>query len=84
MKYMLLCNICGNKLFTDGKDLSGLSEVATAPTPKRGDGKSKETINQKKKLKCPQCGYLLHIVKLTPEKPKEDEDDKKEPPAILF
>ena len=83
MKYMLLCNHCGNKVFTDGKELGGLVEVPTAPIPKRGDGKNKETVNQKKKLKCPKCGYLLHIVKLTPE-PKEDKNDNKEPPTTLF
>lgn len=84
MKYMLLCNNCSNKVFTDGKDLSGLIEVAQAPLPKRADGKNKETINQKKKLKCPKCGYLLHIVKLTVDVPKTEELDKKEPPTTLF
>lgn len=84
MKYMLLCNHCNNKVFTDGKDLDGLVEVPCAAIPKRGDGKNKETITQKKKLKCPKCGYLFHIVKLTPEEPKVEKVDSKEPPTTLF
>jgi hypothetical protein len=84
MRYMLLCNHCNNKVFTDGKDLSNLVEVPTANIPKRGDGKSKETVEQKKKLKCPKCGYLFHIVKLAVDKPKTEEIDPQEPPISLF
>ncbi len=83
MKYMLLCQHCNNKVYTDGKDISGFTEVASAAIPKRGDGKSKEVINQKKKLKCPQCGYVFHIVKLVQEEPKPDQLNK-EPPTTLF
>jgi len=61
-----------------------LIEVPSAAIPKRGNGKSKEMVNQKKKLKCPKCGYILHIIKLAQEEPKENEVDKKEPPAPLF
>jgi DNA-directed RNA polymerase subunit RPC12/RpoP len=81
---MLLCNHCANKVFTDGKDLGGLIEVTGAPLPKRGDGKNKETINQKKRFKCPKCGFLMHIVKLTPDVPKEEPDDPKDPAVKLF
>ena len=84
MKYMLICNNCSNKVFTDGKDLGGLVEVPTAPIPKKGDGKNKEVVKQKKKLKCPKCGFLLHIVKLVPEVSQEELDAKKEPPSTLF
>lgn len=70
---MLLCNQCSNKILTDGKDLDSLTQVPTAPVPKRGTGVGKEVIEQKKKFKCPKCGYILHIVKLgTPQEIKEE------------
>lgn len=76
MKYMFLCSTCGNKYFSDGKDLSNFTEVAVASLPKRANGNNKEFAFQKKKLKCDKCGYLLQIVKLTPEKSENDEEDK--------
>ncbi len=78
MKYMLYCQRCSNKVFTDGKDLSFLVEVPVASIPKRGDGRNKELFEQRKKFKCPECGYVFTIVKLKQEAAVEEEpkDDK--------
>lgn len=76
MKYMFLCSTCGNKVFSDGKDLNDFTEVAVASLPKRADGNNKEFAFQKKKLKCDKCGYLLQIIKLTPDKPEEEDKVK--------
>jgi len=75
MKYMLICNNCNHKIFTDGKDLQGLTQVMTAPLPKRANGKDKSTAEQPKKFKCPKCGYLLHIVKLTQPTPEDNNSE---------
>lgn len=71
MKYMLICT-CGNKVFTDGKELPGLIESLIAPTPQRGNGRDSVTIKPKKRFKCPKCGYIFHIVKLIPPEQKEE------------
>lgn len=65
---MLLCN-CGNKVFTDGKDIK-LAAIPTAGIPKRADGKDASATNQKKKFKCDRCGYILNIIKLAKEEDK--------------
>lgn len=78
MKYMLLCNNCPNKVFTNGTDIDKFSIIPTAKLPKRGDGKSTEAIEQKKKIRCPECGYLFKIVKLGPEQVVEDKKDHPE------
>jgi hypothetical protein len=76
MKYLLLCNHCGNKVFTNGspEELKDLVQVAVSPLPKRANGKDKATMEQLKKFKCQKCGYIFHIVKLTAgsEKSKEE------------
>jgi len=75
MKYLLRCENCSHKIYTDGKDLQGLIEIPTAAIPKRGSGTDKETVSQKKKIKCPKCGYILRIIKLeaAKEEPKQEE-----------
>lgn len=85
MKYMLFCEHCQNKMFTNGNDLQNLVEIPTASIPKRGDGKNKETFQQRKKLKCPKCGYVFKIVKLdnTPDTPEKPEAIEREEPKDL-
>jgi hypothetical protein len=70
MKYMLLCSSCPNKVFTNGNDLDDFAEVPSAPIPLKGTGRHKGVVEQRKKLKCPLCGHILRIVKLTPDEPK--------------
>lgn len=72
MKYTLYCQHCSNKIFTDGKDLSFLTEIPTASIPKRWNGTDKALFDQRKKLKCPECGYVFTIVKLSQEEPKKE------------
>jgi len=74
VKYMFICSHCGNKAFSNGKDLTNFTEIATASLPKRANGTNKETAFQKKKLKCDQCGYLFKIVQLTATKPLDEEE----------
>jgi hypothetical protein len=84
MKYMLICPSCQNKTFTNGDDLEKNFHISTnAPVPKRGDGKNKETIEQKKKIKCDKCGFLFKIVKLTQEPIIEKEEPERELPKTL-
>lgn len=69
LKYMLICNHCQNKVFTDGKEnLDQLREIPTAAIPL-----TKGSKPQIKKYKCPRCGYVFHIVKLTEEEVKKDD-----------
>lgn len=76
MKYMLYCHHCSNKVFTNGDDIDKFTIVPAAPLQKRADGKSNDTVDQKRKIKCPECGYVFKIVKLGPEQkieePKKD------------
>jgi hypothetical protein len=78
MKYMLFCQHCSNKVFTDGKDLNFLVEVPLSAIPKRGNGKDGEVFQQRKKFKCSECGYVFTIVKLKPDEivapPKEEKE----------
>jgi DNA-directed RNA polymerase subunit RPC12/RpoP len=77
MKYMLFCQHCSNKVFTDGKDLDYLYQVPLSAIPKRADGKDKSLFEQRKKIKCPECGYIFTIVKLKPDEvvsPKEEKE----------
>lgn len=67
-KYMLICNNCGTKHFTTGKDTSHLVEVKTAPLPKNANGVVKDTRDMPKKFKCYNCGYLFRIVALNTPK----------------
>ncbi len=85
MKYMLYCHNCNNKVFTNGDDLHSLVEIATASIQRKGDGISKELVEQKKKLKCPQCGFVFKIVKLEQPKVEEEKliDDRQEPKDLF-
>jgi ssDNA-binding Zn-finger/Zn-ribbon topoisomerase 1 len=75
IKYMLICRNCPNKIFTDGKtNLDQLREVPTAAIPL-----TKGSKPQTKKYKCPECGYIFHIVRLKKDEPPvEQVIDKKD------
>ena len=74
-KYMLICTNCGAKHFTDGRDISNLVEVKTAPLPKNANGRSKDTRELPKKFKCFNCGHVFKIVALkVPEQEKKQEE----------
>lgn len=75
---MLICHSCGQKHYTDGSDISNLSEIKSAPLPKNADGVNKDTYDVPKKLKCYNCGMIFKIVKLTTEQPKEEIKEEKE------
>lgn len=77
MKYMLICNNCGTKHFTDG-NTSDLTEVKSAPPPKRADGVTKDTQTMPKKFKCYNCGFLFRTVKLAEEQTKKEETRKED------
>jgi hypothetical protein len=81
MKYMLICDRCGQKHFTDG-DTKDLVEVKSAPLPRRAIGKlvgaEKEDFYQlPKRFKCYNCGYLFRTTNLpVPEKKEEVKQEK--------
>lgn len=79
MKYMLICDSCGQKHFTDGSDVSGLVELKTAPLPKRADGVDKTTMELPKKFKCYNCGMLFRIIQTGEDKPVAPVVIKEEP-----
>lgn len=76
MKYMLICQHCGHKHFTDGSDTTDLIEVPTASPPKHANGTSKDICDLPKKFKCYKCGYVFKIVKLNQEMPKPTQKEK--------
>lgn len=67
--YMLICDSCGQKHFTDGSDVSDLTELKTAPPPKRANGVDKTTAELPKKFKCYNCGMLFRIIQTGENKP---------------
>lgn len=82
-KYLLYCQNCGLKHYTDGSDTTGMVEVKQAPVPKRADGKDRSTTTMGRKLKCYNCGHLFKVSK-TPgaAAPKPAERKREEPPPI--
>lgn len=72
MRYMLICNNCGQKHFTNGANLD-LFEVKTAPLPKNANGLSKEMYDLPKRYKCYNCGMLFKIVKNKEATEKKEE-----------
>ena|SRR5579859_7172744 len=81
MKYMLICNNCGQKHFTNGNDISNLTEVKTAPLPRHADGVNKEIQEVTRKFRCSHCGMLLKVVKL--EKKEETKEEIKQEEIIF-
>lgn len=51
-KYILMCNHCSYKRWTDGTDLDDLVMVETC-----------KSCSGSKKFKCPECGYLIKPIK---------------------
>lgn len=72
-KYLIQCSSCNNRVFTDGKDLHGLVEVAYSPPPLRANGINKETAKLGKRFRCNQCGNLMKA-KALPEQPAAPEE----------
>jgi transcription elongation factor Elf1 len=81
-KYMLICNNCGQKHFTDGQDTTGLVEVQKAPLPKNANGRDKSFYEMPKRFKCYNCGHLFRTIPLKPGEVKKEEkkEERKEVP----
>lgn len=82
-KFQFFCEYCKWKKITDGTDLGGIVEMKTSPVPtgipRRGeDGKmfTPPPLKQKRKFKCPACGYVV-IPKVVVDVQKNSEDKKK-------
>ena len=66
-KYEIYCNNCSYKRYTDGSDVKDLFEVKTTPVQTvvpHIDPLTKKMVppkfrKQKKKFKCPNCGYTI-------------------------
>ena len=66
-QYQLYCDICGYKRFSDGTDIQDLTSLKTSDIPRGSpyiDTVTKKTVvpqamKQPKKLKCPECGYVI-------------------------
>jgi DNA-directed RNA polymerase subunit RPC12/RpoP len=79
--YVLHCNNCNYKRFTDGHDLSDLVEVKTSKIP-RGIPKldplsnkpvTPPELKRQKFFKCPKCGYTVRA--FDPDKKLEIKDE---------
>lgn len=51
--YLLQCQTCDYKRFTDGSDISDLTEIVTC-----------KSCGGAKKFKCPRCGRLIKTKKI--------------------
>lgn len=66
-KYMLLCQQCKYKRFTNGDDLQDLKVIPESPFQKgtvKYDPKSRTTyvppkIQRRKLFRCPNCGFAM-------------------------
>jgi hypothetical protein len=66
--YLLICQNCGQKHFTDGSNLDGLVEVKNNADLMKPN---KEIYPLPRKFRCNSCGYLFKTTKIIEEKKKE-------------
>lgn len=83
-RYLLMCQNCGTKHYTDGSDTSNLVEVKSAPLPARANGKDSSSFSAiPKKYKCFNCGFVFKISRVagsTPEVKETKERVREEAP----
>jgi len=80
-KYVLHCNKCSFKRFSDGNDLDDLLEVKVVDLSRgspKYDPNSKKILNppvkkRNKMFKCPKCGYTIKAYKTEQKVDKKDE-----------
>jgi len=85
-KYLLICQNCGQKHYTDGTDTQTLTEIKSAPLPSRADGKDKTFAQLPKRFRCYTCGNTFKTTKLTgptPDKPTLFEEPELDSDAYI-
>jgi hypothetical protein len=83
-KYVLHCNKCSFKRFTNGDDLNDLIQVKTVDVQRfipRLDPETKKSVNspdkpRRKMFRCPECGFTLKAFSSLPSLEKQEKIDE--------
>lgn len=74
-KYLLICNTCQYKFYTDASEPVPLTEIKFAQPPLHADGKRHDNTNLPRRFKCPRCGYVVKIVRLVSQDQSEEKNE---------
>jgi hypothetical protein len=79
IKYKLYCLNCHNTRYSNGNDISDLTEVPISKIfgsisilDKNNKIVKSDPIDRPKKIKCPKCGHIFKIIKIQ----KEEKDEQ--------